>query len=128
MYVFTESGGTWSQAAYVKASNTTTAANGASFGLSVALSADGTTLAAGATQEASAAIGVNPPGSAQDDRSLEGAGAVYLFRLSSGTWTQRAYLKASSITHNQFFGFTVALSADGATLAASSYTNAFVFR
>jgi len=59
VYVFRRSGATWSQQAYVKASNT-----GASdqFGESVALSADGT-LAVGAPGESSAAtsIGGNRP-------------------------------------------------------------------
>jgi hypothetical protein len=50
--VFTRSGATWTQQAYVKASNTDA---GDQFGISVALSGDGNTLAVGASLEASAA-------------------------------------------------------------------------
>jgi hypothetical protein len=55
VYVFTRSGTTWSQRAYVKASNTE--AND-EFGNSVALSSDGSTLAVGAPVEDSVATGI----------------------------------------------------------------------
>ena len=54
VYVFSRSGGTWSQQAYLKASNT---AAGATFGVSVALSGD--TLVVGANNEQSSATGIN---------------------------------------------------------------------
>jgi hypothetical protein len=73
VYVFFRSGGTWSQQAYIKASNTDA---GDEFGWSVALSADGSALAVGAIGEASAAFGV---GGDQDDNSAGYAGAVYVF-------------------------------------------------
>jgi hypothetical protein len=64
---------TTSQQAYVKASNT-----GAddSFGASVALSADGSTLAVGASGEAGNATGVNGN---QADNTTSNSGAVYVF-------------------------------------------------
>src|SRR6185369_603680 len=91
--------------AYLKASNT-----GASdlFGSSVALSADGSTLAVGAYQEASAATGI---GGNQTDNSAGSAGAVYVFTRSGTTWSQQAYLKASNTGAGDFFGSSVALSA-----------------
>jgi hypothetical protein len=72
--VFARSGTTWSQAAYVKASNT-----GASddFGYSIALSGDGSALVVGAIGEASAATGV---GGNQADNSATMAGAVYVYQ------------------------------------------------
>jgi len=74
-YLFTRSGATWAQQAYVKACNT---AAGARLGGSVALSGDGTTLAAGAAAEASSATGVTMgPGGA--DTGALGAGAAYLY-------------------------------------------------
>jgi hypothetical protein len=73
VYVFTKSGAGWSQQAYVKASNT--AAND-SFGISVALSADGSTLAAGADGEDSNATGINGDGA---NNSASNAGAVYVY-------------------------------------------------
>jgi hypothetical protein len=49
------------------------------FGGSVALSADGNTLAVGAGDEGSAATGVNNATPGQNDNSLSLAGAVYLY-------------------------------------------------
>jgi len=57
----------------VKSSNSDA---GDAFGFSVSLSADGSTLAVGATGEASAATGLNGD---QSDNSLPGTGAVYLY-------------------------------------------------
>ncbi|HWO23288.1 MAG TPA: DUF4215 domain-containing protein [Kofleriaceae bacterium] len=115
VYVFTRSGSTWSQQAYVKASNT---GAGDGFGSSVALSADGSTLAVGADWEASAATGI---GSNQADNSAQGAGAVYVFTRSGSTWSQQAYVKASDTHAEDYFGHSVALSADGSTLAVGAY-------
>jgi hypothetical protein len=115
VYVFTRNtGGVWTQQAYVKASNT-----GAVdfFGRSVALSADGDTMAVGAFLEDSGATGVNGN---QFDNTVFDAGAAYVFTRSSGAWTQQAYFKASNTDTDDRFGFRVALSADGATLAVSA--------
>ena len=73
VYVFTRNGTSWSQSAYVKASNT-----GAyeEFGVSVALSGDGRTLAVGAHLEPSASTGTNGK---QTDKSALSAGAVYVY-------------------------------------------------
>ena len=73
VYVFTRAGSAWSQQAYVKASNTRT---GDAFGISVALAADGNTLAVGAGGEDSVATGVG--GDPLDDTATD-AGAVYLY-------------------------------------------------
>jgi cysteine-rich repeat protein len=113
-YVFTRSGATWSQQAYLKVSNT-----GAydQFGVSLALSADGSTLAIGATGESSAATGIDGD---QTDDSANGAGAVYVFTRSGATWSQQAYVKASNTGLRDAFGASVALSADGSTLAVGA--------
>ncbi len=116
VYVFTRSGVTWSQQAYIKASNTGTA--DAEFGHSIALSADGNTLAVGAPRESSNATGV---GGNQADNSATNAGAVYVFTRSSGTWSQQTYIKASNTAALDVFGWRVALSADGNTLAVGAY-------
>ena len=73
-YVFTRAGVTWAQVAYVKASNTDA---GDQLGYSLALSADGSTLAVAALQEASAATGIDGN---QADNSDAAAGAVYVFQ------------------------------------------------
>ena len=114
-WVFIRSGATWSQQAYLKASNT--GANDR-FGNRVALSADGKTLAVGAWGEDSAAKGV---GGTEDDNSATNSGAAYLFTFSGGSWSQKAYVKASN-TRNEiaYFGTGIALSGDGLTLAVSA--------
>ena len=114
MYVFTRSAGIWSQQAYVKASNT---GAGDHFGVSVALGADGNTLAVGANSERSASTGV---GGNQGDNSADGAGAVYVFTRTAGTWSQQTYVKASNTGASDAFGLSVALSADGNTLAVGA--------
>ena len=111
VYVFTRSGTTWSQQAYVKASNTRARSN---FGWSVALSGD--TLAVGALRESSAATGINGH---QSDTSASEAGAAYVFTRSGTTWSQQAYVKASNTRARAYFGASVALSGD--TLAVGAY-------
>ena len=83
VYVFSRTGETWTQQAYVKASNT---GAGDGFGETVALSDDGNTLAVGAPREDSNATGVN---SAQGDDSATNAGAVYVFTRTGTAWLQR---------------------------------------
>jgi hypothetical protein len=71
-YVFTRSGTTWLEQAYLKASN---AASRDEFGASVAV--DGDTMAVGAVFEESAATGVNGD---QSDNSGPDSGAAYVFQ------------------------------------------------
>ncbi|MCZ7678216.1 MAG: FG-GAP repeat protein [Sandaracinaceae bacterium] len=104
----------WAQQAYIKASNTDAFD---SFGHSIALSSDGSTLAVGAVGEDSSATGINGD---QADNSANSAGAVYVFRRSGTTWTQQAYIKASNTDPNDSFGWAVALSSDGSTLAVGA--------
>ena len=124
VYVFARAGNTWSQRAYIKASNTGRAGigdefgDGDQFGYSLALSAAGDTLSVGAIAEDSTARGIN--GNQHDD-SQDTSGAVYIFTRAGDTWSQQAYLKASNSEAGDLFGFAVGLSADGNTLAASSY-------
>jgi hypothetical protein len=124
VYVFTRTGMNWSQQAYIKASNTgepgvgDQLGDGDQFGFSIGLSADGNTLAVGAIGEDSGAKGINGD---QNDNSQQGSGAVYIFTRSGATWSQQAYVKPSNTDTNDLFGYAVGLSADGNTLAASSY-------
>ncbi len=125
VHVFVNVAGVWSEQAYVKASNTNTVpadakfrGSGGQFGESVALSADGSTLAVGAIQESSPATGVN--GDQHQNDEAAGAGAVYVFTRDNLTWSQQAYIKASNTAYGQLLGMAVALSADGDTLAAGA--------
>ena len=113
VYVFTrDTAGTWSQQAYLKASNTDA---GDFFGWALALYGD--TLAVGAYGEDSASIGIDGD---QTSNSANDSGAVYVFtRDSAGSWTQQAYLKASNTDPGDSFGATVALY--GSTLAVGAY-------
>jgi hypothetical protein len=109
-YVFVRSGSTWTQAAYLKASNTDADDQ---FGWSVAV--DGDTVVVGVPRERSAATGVN--GDASDD-SASWAGAAYVFVETGGVWSQQAYLKASNAQAGDEFGYSVAL--DGETLVVGA--------
>src|SRR5256885_8119 len=115
VYVFVQRNGAWSQQAYIKASNPGQSYN---FGYVVSLSQDGNTLAVSSPGEASAAKGINGD---QNDKSQPGSGAVYVFARSGTTWTQQAYIKQSNTDTADLFGYSVGLSADGNTLAASAY-------
>jgi len=100
---------------FFKGSNTEA---GDVFGAAVALSADGSTLAVGAYSEESAETGTGVPG---NDNSAPAAGAVYVFVQRDGLWQQQAYLKANNAGTRDLFGGSVSLSADGNTLAVSSW-------
>src|SRR5207237_3056960 len=50
-----------------------------------------------------------------------GSGYVYVFARNGSTWSQQAYLKQSNTDAADLFGYSVGLSADGNTLAASAY-------
>jgi hypothetical protein len=113
VFVFTRNGATWSEDAYLKATNT---GAGDELGWSVALSGDGSTLAAGAPLERSAATGIDGNGT---DNSLLEAGAAYVY-THSNTWQPQAYVKASNTDGNDQFGASVALSADGTQLVVGA--------
>ncbi len=113
-YVFVRNGVTWSQQAYVKASNTGAAD---AFAWSVALSGDGSILAVSAQHEDSVATGINGD---QASNSAPDSGAVYAFTRSGTTWSQQAYVKASNTETGDLFGYSLALSGDGATLAVGA--------
>jgi hypothetical protein len=109
-YVFFRNGTTWSQQAYLKASNT--GAND-SFGASVAVSGD--TVVVGAPQEDSSATGVDGK---QADESALRSGAAYVFVRNGTAWSQEAYLKASNTEADDNFG-AVAISGDTLVVGAS---------
>ncbi len=103
-YVFVRSDTTWSQQAYLKASNTD---SGDAFGESVAISVD--TIVVGAWHEDSNSTGVNGN---QSDNNAQNAGAAYVFVRSGTAWTQQAYLKASNTDDYDGFGRPVAIYSD----------------
>src|SRR5262245_15253494 len=124
VYVFVRNGNTWTQQAYIKASNTGEAGkgdeigDGDQFGFSIALSDDGNTLAAGAIAEDSGTAGINGN---QADNSLQSAGAVYVFARTGATWAQQAYVKPANPSAGDLFGYSVSLTAEGNMLAVGSF-------
>ncbi len=111
VYVFQRNGSSWSQQAYIKASNT----GGADlFGSAVSIMGD--RLAVGAPGEKSAATGINGD---QEDNSIGRPGAVYLFERNGGTWTQEAYVKSSNPGFGDQFGFSVDLHDDYLAVGAN---------
>jgi hypothetical protein len=111
-YVFVRNGTTWTQQAYLKASNT---GPGDSFGWSTALTADA--LAIGAVAESSNGKGTDGN---QSDNTAGGAGAVYLFLRQGTSWTQQAYVKASNAGSGDSLGYSVALSLDILAIGAAT--------
>lgn len=114
-YVFTRSGTTWAQEAYLQASTLTAAGE---FGGDVSLSKDGNTLAVGSFREASNAKGINGD---EGDTSAVRAGAVFVYTRDNSVWTQRSYVKASNTDADDRFGLNVDLSGDGKTMAVGAH-------
>ncbi len=110
-YVFVRKNGSWSQQAYLKASNTDV---GDEFGGAVAICGD--TIVVGAVREQSYSTAV---GRGKDDNSASGAGAAYVFVRNGTTWSQQAYLKASNSEVIDFFGGSVAVSGDTVLVGAA---------
>ncbi|MCH8987788.1 MAG: hypothetical protein IIA92_03175 [Chloroflexi bacterium] len=98
-YVFTRTGGVWTEQAKLTASDGTTGDN---FGRSVALSGD--TLAVGA------------PG--DSDKGAD-TGAAYVFVRTDGVWAEQAKLTASDGATTDNFGWSVSVSGD--TVAAGAF-------
>ncbi len=115
-YVFVRSGTTWTQQAYLKASN---AGVGDWFGFDVDISGDtivvgaplednlGKTIINGAPNEAAA-----PNGAGADN------GAAYVFKRTGTTWAQESYLKPSNVTFVDEFGWSVAVDGDKIVVGA----------
>ena len=116
-YVFRFDEVSWSQQAYIKPSAPT---SGYFFGGPIALNAPGNVLAVGAIYDYNSAPGsVNEPPIALNTQN-PGSGAVYLLRSDGSSWSHDTYFKASNAEKYDSFGFNIALSADGNTLAASA--------
>jgi len=97
-YIFTRSGGTWTQQAKLTASD---ASAGDNFGWSVDI--DGDTVIVGAYAETN---------------DIQFEGSAYIFTRSGTTWTQQAKLIASDRQVNDFAGYDVSISGDTAVFGA----------
>jgi alpha-tubulin suppressor-like RCC1 family protein len=97
-YVFVRNGTTWTQQAYLKASNT---GAGDEFGYSVAVSGD------------TAIIGAR-----YEDGGGTDSGAAYVFIRSGTSWTQQRLLRASNDGAGDAFGVSVDIEGDSAIVGA----------
>jgi hypothetical protein len=84
------------------------------FGTSVAVSGDGTWLVVGAPGEASNATGIDGD---QNDNSLTGAGAVYIYKRVGSAYMFQTYLKSPSPDPDDRFGTSVSISSNATTIA-----------
>jgi hypothetical protein len=102
-YVFTRSGSTWTQQAKLLAGDK---ASYDYFGNSVSLSSNGNIAIIGAYLEATSPNSSN--------------GAAYVFTRSGSTWTQQQKIGANDAANSDYFGRSVALSADGSVAMISA--------
>lgn len=114
LYVFERSGTSWAQTTYIKPSNTFYSG---AFGHEVAIARDGRTIVVGAPGDKSNGKGV---GGTQNDNSAFWTGAALVFVRTSTSWAQQAYIKATNAGGNDFFGRSVAISADGNVVAVGA--------
>jgi FG-GAP repeat len=98
-YVFVRSGSSWTQQQKLTASD---AAQGNSFGASVAI--DGDTVVVGASL---------------DDDAATDSGSAYVFMRSGSSWTQQQKLTASDAAAGDFFGTAVDLFGDTLVVGAA---------
>jgi hypothetical protein len=124
VYVFERSGDTWSQAAYIKASN---AELGDRFGgLNNFPNAQVWSSYSGAVSVSGNAILVGAWGEDSDAREIDGDqgngsgahGAAYLFERIEGQWQQTSYIKPSNLDLGDMFGGAVALDGNDAVIGA----------
>ncbi len=106
VYVFDrDAAGDWTRQTLLKAENARTDDH---FGSSVALSADGRTLAVGAPDAGGLLPGLPV---------VAGTGAAYVFTREAADWSQSGYVVADNPSVNLQFGQAVALSENGDVLA-----------
>ncbi len=103
VYIYTRSGSIWTEEATITASDRVT---NDYFGLSTSMNADGSRLAVGAQSK--------------DVSGTVDAGQVYIYTRSGITWTLESTITASDKATSDYFGRSVALSADGSRLAVGA--------
>ena len=104
VYVYVRSGDNWVQQSIITASDKVTGDN---FGVSVALTADGSRLAIGAHSKEVSAI--------------TDAGQVYIYIRSGNTWVLESTLSAGDKATSDTFGVAVSFDAAGTRLAVGAH-------
>ena len=120
-YVFTSSGGTWTQQAKINAADTR---SGDSFGSSVAISGDTVVIGAIGNDTVTPGILIDPvtgmevldpitgepvPGLLVDDADV---GSAYVFTRTGSTWTEQEEILADDFAASDQFGSAVAVDGD----------------
>ncbi|RMG99110.1 MAG: fibronectin type III domain-containing protein [Deltaproteobacteria bacterium] len=122
VHVFERSGGAFSHVASLEpdVSETATMVLADGFGASLALSADGTRLAVGVPFDDGSQGGIGADSSSKSTATAA-SGAVYLFDAPTpGSWSKTEYFKAEMPRENDWYGFAVAMSADGLQIAVAA--------
>lgn len=112
-YVFKRNSGVWELEAYLKASN---AGELDLFGNGVAISGD--TILVGAHQEDNGQTTITEGSNILESETKSNSGAVYVFRNKDSQWVQEAYLKSPNSGANDYFGFSVGVTADTVVVGA----------
>mgnify|MGYP003635540067 FL=1 len=100
-FIYTYDGSNWGSEVRLKASD---AQGSDQFGYSVSMNSDGTKVIVGAYDE---------------DEGASGAGAAYIFALSSGSWSQEVKILASDAQADDRFSHSVAMSGAGDVLVGA---------
>ncbi|MEK7461352.1 MAG: FG-GAP repeat protein, partial [Patescibacteria group bacterium] len=112
VYLFSSSGGGWSDRTETAILTASDAADSDYLGFSVAISSDGSTVAAGAPKKGEGVAG-----------SKTNRGAVYVYSKPAGGWvsgTETVKLMASDAADGAQFGYSVAINSDGSTVVAGA--------
>jgi hypothetical protein len=113
-YVYTRSGTTWAQQAYLKAPNPDWIDY---YGMTVAIHGD--TIAIGAILEDSNSTTITNGTTASSDNSVVESGAVYIYKRTGTNWAQQAFIKSSNSEANDNFGSSLAIHLDTLVVGAT---------
>lgn len=102
-YIFTNSGGTWTQTAMLSPSDLNT---GDFFSITMSMSQDGYLLAISAYQS---------------DGTYSNSGSAYIFTRTGSTWTQTSKYVANDPTKDAWFGSAIQLSEAPYVMAVGAY-------
>jgi len=105
-YIFSNSGGSWSQVAKLVPSDPQASAY---FGMSVSMNATGDVAIIGAPYD--------------DGIGVAASGAAYIFSNSGGSWTQTTKLLPSDPEASAYFGYRVSMNAAGNVVIIGAYND-----
>ena len=114
-YIYQYENGSWQNTAILSPATAFTGSEATEyFGGDIDISDDATTVVVSAYRDRRDSTGEYM------DAVGSQAGAVYVFELSSNTWSQAAYLKPEYIAERFYFGRSIDLTPDGSLLAVSA--------